>query len=328
MKKPLIFTVLNLIILLPIFSQINDSLVAHYFLDGNGDDAIGNNHGTVMGAIAVDDRNGAIDGAYQFDGIDDWINIGNTSELNITGDITVSAWVKTPTSWPTSYHDTHIYARYTYSLSNPTGVALYLDDPHLQSRSFSFILKSGVNSWGNDYAVSLTTLQLNTWYFVVGVREGNLVKVYVDGVLENTDVGSNDLISYGANPIASIGEKNASATGWYDGIIDDVKIYKRALLLTEIQELETVGVEENNVKKELKIYPNPTRNLLNINTRDNFIDVVEVFNITGQKIFKEELRGSDNTIQLDINALDEGLYFLKAYSNQKLIRTSKFLKVN
>ena len=84
------------------------------------------------------DRCGNANSAYSFDGLNDWINIGNAPDLNITGDITVSAWVKTPTTWPATYHDTQIYAR--YSASGPNGVNLWLDNPHLNTRAFGFIL--------------------------------------------------------------------------------------------------------------------------------------------------------------------------------------------
>ena len=110
-------------------SSINDSLIAHYLLDGNADDATGNNHGIVNGATLTGDRFGNVNSSYLFGGINDWIDIGNSSDLAITEDITVSAWVKTPSSWPTSYRDPQIYARYTYSLTNPTGVNLFLNDP-------------------------------------------------------------------------------------------------------------------------------------------------------------------------------------------------------
>ena len=66
-----------------------------------------------MGAMQAVDINGATNSACLFDGLNDWVHIGNTPELDITGEITVSAWVKTPTSWPSTYRDPMIYARYS-----------------------------------------------------------------------------------------------------------------------------------------------------------------------------------------------------------------------
>jgi len=230
----------NILIIVALFiggissqAQINDSLVAHYLLDGNGNDAAGNNHGTVNGPIPTIDRCGNLNSAYSFDGVNDWINIGATTDLNITGDITVSAWVKTPVSWPATYRDPMIYARYSSPGTN--GVNLWLDNPHLNSRAFGFIIKVGSSSWGSDFATTSTVLQLDTWYFVTGVREGNSVKVYLNGILEGTDIGSSAPINYGLNAIATIGEKGAAPAIWYDGVIDDLRVYKRGLDANEVQ---------------------------------------------------------------------------------------------
>lgn len=331
MKKLLLFICLNILAFLPFYSQtLSDSLVAHYLLNGNGNDEINSNHGVVNGATLTTDRNLNVNSAYQFDGINDWINIGSTSDLEITGDITVSAWVKTPSSWPSSYRDPQIYSRYTYSLSTSTGVNFYLNDPHLSSREFAFILKTGSNSWGNDFATSSTTLQLNTWYFVVGVRESNLVKVYVNGVLEDTDTGSSSPINYGASPIASIGEKNGDLPGFFNGVIDDVRIYKRALSLTDIQTLNNlVSIDENNnLEHNFFVYPNPTSNLITITSQKNrAVDMIEIYSVNGQKVksfSKTQINGSS---QFDISDLIDGSYFIKIIDKDNIVQIIQFVKL-
>lgn len=331
MKKLLLFICLNILAFLPFYSQtLSDSLVAHYLLNGNGNDEINSNHGTVYGATLVNDRNGNSNSAYQFDGINDWMNIGSTCDLEITGDITVSAWVKTPSSWPSSYRDPQIYARYTYSLSTPTGVNLYLNDPHLSSgRKFSFIVKTGTNPWGDDFAQSTTIAQLNTWYFIVGVREGNLVKIYVNGTLEKTDIGSSIPINYGSTPIASIGEKNGASSAFFNGIIDDVRIYKRALSASDIQTLYTfVGVDENNnLESHISVYPNPTSDYLNISSVKNTfsIDRIEIYSINGQTL-KSYSKNLTDLSKLNISDLADGTYFLKILDTDNNFQTIKFIK--
>lgn len=326
MKKIILITIFNFLGFLTFQAQINDSLVAHYPLNGNANDVVGNNNGTVNGAALTTDRFGNTNNAYLFDGIDDWVSIGNTPNLAITGDITVSAWVKTPTSWPITPHDPMIYARYTNSLTNPTGVNLFLNNPHLSSRDFGFILKTGFNSWGNDFAVSTSVLQLDTWYFVVGVREGNVVKMYLNGVLEGTDIGSSSPINYGANPIASIGEKNATAVTWYDGTIDDIRIYKRALAAGEVQTLfaSTVSVKSNNsVENYFSIYPNPTSDYLKFKTEESdLVKKIIIMNIEGQIVLDKLYDGKE----IDVQNLKEGVYFIQIFSGDEIIGYSKFIK--
>ncbi len=322
MKKTILIPFI-LLIVTPFFGQsLSDSLVAHYLLDGNGIDNVGNNDGVLMGPMSVLDRNGNLNSAYQFDGINDWINIGNTPELNITGDITVSAWVKTPTSWPVTYHDPMIYAR--YSASGYDGVNLWLDNPHLTSRSFGFIVKTGSNTWGNDFAVGTSSLQLDTWYFIVGIREGNSLKIYINGVLEGSDFCSTNPINYGINPKATIGEKAGAVATWCDGVIDDVKIYKRALSDSEIQILAT-SIESDEVEKVISIYPNPTSDYLKVNIEKSVKNnEVRVINVNGQIIRKKSF--NKNEIEIDVKGLKGGIYFVQVFSDSEILKTSKFLK--
>jgi hypothetical protein len=59
------------------YAGLADGLVADYPFNGNADDESGNGyHGTVISALLCEDRNGNTDSAYCFDGINDYINIG------------------------------------------------------------------------------------------------------------------------------------------------------------------------------------------------------------------------------------------------------------
>lgn len=331
MKKSLLILAINTMVLSPFYSQtLSDSLVAHYLLNGNGNDNIGSSHGTVIGATTTVDRNSNTNAALYFDGIDDWVDIGNSPELAIYGDITVSAWVKTPSSWPTVYKDYQIYTRNTEYVSTIYGVNLFLNDPHLSSRNFGFILKTGTNSWGNDYAQSSSSLQLNTWYFVVGVREGNLVKIYVNGILEGTDLGSSSSINYGPTPMAAIGQKDGLSATFMKGTIDDVRIYKRALTASDIQTLYNfVGLEENNnLESHISIYPNPASDYISISSTKNTssIGTIEVYAINGQKVKTYSKNQLDNLSKIDIADLADGSYFLKIFDIDNTHQSIKFIK--
>ena len=72
-------------------------LVGWWALDGNTNDASGKgNHGSSNGAVSTTDRNGKVNGAYYFDGIDDNITIPNSASLNPEY-ITICGWFKTST---------------------------------------------------------------------------------------------------------------------------------------------------------------------------------------------------------------------------------------
>jgi len=86
----------------------------------------------------------------------------------------------------------------------------------------------------------------------------------------------------------------------------------------------TLSVNQQNGIDLVKLYPNPTRNLLTIDTPNNFVlDKVEVYNNLGQLVLE-----SANIAQagsLDVSALQSGVYFIKLdFAGQQVTR--KFLK--
>ena len=71
--------------------------MAYYPFNGNSIDESGNgNDGTVNGATLTIDRFGNANGAYSFDGVNDYIEVINSVSLNPDTQITMSAWVNTP----------------------------------------------------------------------------------------------------------------------------------------------------------------------------------------------------------------------------------------
>ena len=71
-------------------------MVAHYPFNNNANDASDSgNDGTVYGPILTDDRFGYPTSAYQFDGIDDFIDLSQSLPIGST-DNTISMWVKIP----------------------------------------------------------------------------------------------------------------------------------------------------------------------------------------------------------------------------------------
>jgi len=69
-----------------------EGMVAHWKLDGNADDPVGGNHGTVHGDPVW--TIGKVDGALYFDGDGDYVDCGNDSSLNLTNNFSISAWFK------------------------------------------------------------------------------------------------------------------------------------------------------------------------------------------------------------------------------------------
>ncbi len=85
-----------------------------------------------------------------------------------------------------------------------------------------------------------------------------------------------------------------------------------------------VNINENNFDNEIKLYPNPTNNFVNleIQNTENEKLLVEITNINGQFMYKKQYNKTANsTIQIDLSSYPKGVYLIK-------LRTDKFVKVS
>lgn len=89
---------------------------------------------------------------------------------------------------------------------------------------------------------------------------------------------------------------------------------------------QTLSIKDVNLKLELIAFPNPTTDVLNINTDvNNYKNLsYKFYNVSGQTI-NEGIMKSNKT-SLATNNLDTGVYFLNILENNQLIKTFKILK--
>jgi len=175
------------------------------------------NHGTLTNMDPATDW--VQDGeraALDFDGVDDYTDCGNSSILNPTGVITWSLWCM-----PYVAQD----AKCIISKTNTS--------------DFSNIIRTytSPNSWaftyGNKQIYVSNTLTVAKWQHVVGTYDGTDVKLYVDGI-ERGFVTQTGLSS---NPSYSLRIGSNNGNGYFNGIIDNVLVYNRALSSDEVKQL-------------------------------------------------------------------------------------------
>jgi hypothetical protein len=216
---------------------INDGLVAYYPFNGNANDESGNgNNGTVNGATLTNDRFGNANSAYYFDGINNTISIKNNQTLNPSSAMSVAAWIK-PANITTN--------RYYEILRNDGGYLLSFQENGTQL-TFGLRTISG-NNIETDTPISAADYTDGQWHSIVGLYDGSNITIFKDGIL----IGSKSQTGY----IQVLGGGKLSIGSWSDryeffnGHIDDVRIYNRALSASEIQQLYRGGTCSSEVVK-------------------------------------------------------------------------------
>ena len=219
-----------------------DCLIAEWTFEGNYDDTSGSGfHGTPVGDVNIvnDAERGDV---LTLAGGQDYVDCGNPAALNFsTGDWTLSAWVKNTMTGTGDDNKGCIVGnggdgggghRYCMiqSEQSEAEVTLVTDDNSSKKQA------RGDNTKVND----------DVWHSVIGIREGNSIRIYIDGKLEGSS-GTNDNydlsgasqanVLIGAMTLAS----DSSIYKTYAGLIDDVQIYDCALTEGNVRYLSGIG---------------------------------------------------------------------------------------
>ncbi len=201
-------------------------LVGEWRLNGNADDSSGQgNDGTITGANSTFE--GRVGQAYSFDGVDDGILLTDDTSLMPTNFITIESWIKLSkddqTSKIVSHRDGAINKYFLMLIDN--GANSYLR------------LNINGNDCNADDAPEL--LIADGWHYAVGSYDGTDSKIYLDGIevetcsLTTTISTSDNVITIGCRDSTS---SNTCDSEYFNGTIDEVRIYNRSLSAKEIGE--------------------------------------------------------------------------------------------
>jgi hypothetical protein len=229
---------------------LTNGLVAYYPFNGNANDASGNgNDGTVQGATLTTDRFGAPNSAYYFDGISGGIKIPDTLlDPNVEG-FTFSVWVGTDGGpYTAEYAIIHTGTDYGETVL------------HISSGQYLFgpVLNTHI---GYDVTCPASS---NNMTHVVGVYlRGQNISLYTNGVLANVvSIPDGTLWLLPTYPLYSaIGIYDYAPSPYFNfrGVIDDVRIYNRALSSNEVAQLfalESVSSPIVNIQKAVYLTVN------------------------------------------------------------------------
>jgi len=207
------------------------SLVAYYKFEEGGEGTTADSSGNGNTCTFINPpawTSDCADGTcLDFDGIDDYLNCGQNPILNITGPITMTAWVKfdsvTATNWYTVLNkhkndDTGLV--YFLGYEHPgdgviAGTTLYTNDP------------------SDEVAQDDATFLPGAWYHIAGVYDGSSMKTYLNGFETKSDPSTGTIRSAEDGDLW-VGRNFSYPEETMDGKIDEVRIYSRALDAGEI----------------------------------------------------------------------------------------------
>jgi hypothetical protein len=181
-----------------------------------------------------------------FNGTSSYVNLNNPAKLQITGSMTLSAWVYA-TGAPVN--DGQIIAK----SDNYSGWQLKTS-PDTGPQTFSVAISVNSNSYTGRY--STTIRSLNTWYYVAGVYDATAQRldIYVNGILDNGILdGTIPSLQYAPSVNVNIGRRSGGY--YFKGTIDEVRIYNRALTQAEIQTDMNIPVGMSMAKAAIRPLP-------------------------------------------------------------------------
>src|SRR5262245_41135825 len=206
--------------LMPQLTGAATGLVAAYGFDENGGvtaaDASGNgNTATLFGGTTwVSGHSGS---GLSFNGTSSYAAAPTVPYL---ANWTVSVWVRSPAA-PSS-------ANYSGPVTHETNYQLDWNHGSPSVQGATAVLVNG--SW---YSASFGTLNANTWYYLAATYDGETLNTYTNGVLITSNSAPSGPATSDPNPLTF--GKNASSAQFFQGTIDDVRVYNHALTLSEIQ---------------------------------------------------------------------------------------------
>ena len=204
-------------------NSLDRGLVGCWTFDGDytkAPDCSGNNNtGTLInGPTRVQ---GKIGQGLSFDGVNDCVSIADSNSLNVTGSITTSAWIKVASN-DSGFHE-------IVRKENATPWFLLLNSGN----------KIALSTTGApiEYNDGFSYTADNQWHQVTGTFDGTTIRMYKDGVFQTSYAGGalqsgTDVAGIGGLP--SVGCTNGQ---FFNGSIDDVRIYNRTLSPAEVKRM-------------------------------------------------------------------------------------------
>ncbi|MDP3929534.1 MAG: LamG-like jellyroll fold domain-containing protein [Bacteroidota bacterium] len=324
----------------------NNDLIAWYRFNNTLNDFSGNNfHGTSpVSPVYVNDRNNVSNNALSFNGVFNRVNFNVTKpEYDNISEFTYTSWVKLSAHNPSGY--TYLLHSKITTGSENSYLYIYV----LDGGTLCFIMyDAGMNLCGY-YFTNPGALPLNTWTHIgLTFKAGNDTKLFLNGQ-SNTPMYSlaqNYLGTFNNKALTIGAYRNCeictfSYLDYFNGTMDDVRLYKRALTQAEINDIRNASsaisappIEAKNrnlVSDEPSVlYPNPNAGSfkLDFNFSEDKSLSFRILDLSGKVILEEDSKtfaAGFNSKAFELTKYTRGYYILQVLENNKVLENHKLL---
>ena len=315
-------------------AQVNiaNGLLAYYPYNGNANDESGNVYnGTVGAGVTLStDRFGVQNKAYDFQ---NGAITGTFVPYDLDSNYTITAWFNT-------------------SATNHNRLFLWSDNPAMKKKytaaglnrvSSAFVegyFSTNETSCGginDNIAFMPSSASPNPyldgqWHMLTLTRNNNLLSFYVDSVFIDDEIIVDNCTQLQGRTTDDF-QMGSTPTQFsaFIGKLDDVMIHTRVLNTSEISYLYNLNsswssptATEVISENELRLFPNPTKSLVNFQLPKNAEYTVNVIDVNGRTIYNNYFTGSD--FQLNTLEWSKGIYMLKLADENGKIYTQKIVK--
>jgi len=210
--------------------SLTTDIVHYYKFDSNAEDSVGSDDLTIDGATST--TSGKINGAYNYDGSDDFMyNEDIFDDAYDSGSISV--WIKTDNAIDSSN------SVQTMFISKIGGSGKYIFFYFPNSNTLGFYLRNGESSQP-DYPKQSVTWSAGSWHHIVGTWDTSGMTLYIDGTSVDTSTYTDGWNGEVSNYKFEVGSYNNGIFNW-DGVIDELGIWSRALTAVEVGQLYNGG---------------------------------------------------------------------------------------
>lgn len=283
--------------------------------------------------------------AMDFNGKTSYVDLGQPN-LGFSNRMSVTAWVK----WDTMPSKGNSWANMvTYAANSGSGDnGIFWMQHNSDNSKFEFALQT---TNGRTFVFSTTKPQQGRWYHVAGVYDGSFIYMYVNGIMEARVSHSGNVNSVASNFRLNIGQWPSNGNNYrrFNGNIDEVSIWKKALSATEIKNMMCKGVSPTT--GQLRAYynfddnssPSTVKDLTNFHVNGNVVSSYWV--ASGAPVGNENAHyystppshfsfihpNGDSIVICDFSAAPQGLqvYYVDGVDNSTMIgNTSDLLLDN